>query len=106
VRIGNASVTTINQLFCDAQHSRRAGAGVSEIHATREASKQGARAPETGRSQMRVLLLAACVATLVIAGWSNYSTVADAKLRGDFTINPSAMMATTGQLPVEQYEAF
>ena len=67
---------------------------------------KAAHAPETGRSQMRVVLLAACLATLVIAGWSNYSTVADAKLRGDFTINPTAMMATTGQLPVEQYEAF
>jgi hypothetical protein len=55
---------------------------------------------------MRILLVAACLATLVIAGWSNYSTVADTKLRGDFTINPTAMMATTGQLPVEQYEAF
>ena len=46
---------------------------------------------------MRILLVAACLATLVIASWSNYSTVADAKLRGDFTINPTAaMMATTG----------
>ena len=55
---------------------------------------------------MRILLVAACLATLVIAGWSNDSAVADAKLRGDFTINPTAMMATTGQLPVEQYDAF
>jgi len=55
---------------------------------------------------MRILLVAACLATLVIAGWSNDSAVADAKLRGDFTINPTAMMATSGQLPVEQYDAF
>ena len=55
---------------------------------------------------MRILLVAACLATLVIAAWSNYSAVADAKLRGDFTINPTAMMATTGQLPVERYPAF
>ena len=55
---------------------------------------------------MRILLIAACLATLVIAGWSNYSTVAAAKLRGDFTINPTSMMAATGQLPAEQYQAF
>jgi len=55
---------------------------------------------------MRILLVAACLATLVFAGWSNYSAVAEAKLRGDFTINPTAMMATSGQLPVEQYDAF
>jgi hypothetical protein len=55
---------------------------------------------------MRILLLTACLATLIIAAWSNYSSVADAKLRGDFTINPTSLIANTGQLPVQQYDAF
>jgi hypothetical protein len=55
---------------------------------------------------MRILLVAACLAALVISAWSNYTSVADAKLRGDFTVNPTSLMATTGHLPVEQYDAF
>jgi hypothetical protein len=43
---------------------------------------------------------------LVISAWSNYSTVADAKLRGDFTINPTSLMTSTGHLPAQQYDAF
>jgi hypothetical protein len=55
---------------------------------------------------MRILLVTACLIALIISAWSNYSTVADAKLRGDFTINPTSLMTNTGQLPVQQYDAF
>jgi hypothetical protein len=55
---------------------------------------------------MRILLVTVCLAALIVAAWSNYSTVADAKLSGDFTINPTSMTANTGQLPVQQYDAF
>ena len=55
---------------------------------------------------MRILLVTACLTTLIIAAWSNYSSVADARLRGDFTINPTSLVTNTGQLPVQQYEAF
>ncbi len=37
---------------------------------------------------MRILLVTACLIALVISAWSNYSSVADAKLRGDFTDQP------------------
>ena len=55
---------------------------------------------------MRILLVTACLTAFIIAAWSNYSTVADAKLRGDFTINPTSLMANIGQLHVQQYDAF
>ena len=37
---------------------------------------------------MRILLVTACLIALVISAWSNYSSVADAKLRGDFPDQP------------------
>ena len=42
---------------------------------------------------MRILLVTACLIALVISGWSNYSSVADAKLRGDFPVNPTTQMS-------------
>ena len=48
---------------------------------------------------MRILLVTACLIALVISAWSNYSTVADAKLRGDFTVKPTSLMTSTGHLP-------
>jgi hypothetical protein len=44
---------------------------------------------------MRILLVTACLIALVISAWSNYSSVADAKLRGDFTVNPTSQMSST-----------
>ena len=55
---------------------------------------------------MRILLVVACLLALVFSAWSNYSTVADAKLRGDFTVNPTSVMTNAGNLPVEHYNAF
>jgi hypothetical protein len=34
---------------------------------------------------------------LVISAWSNYSSVADAKLRGDFPVNPATQMSFTNR---------
>ena len=48
-----------------------------------------------GRCQMRMLLVTACLIALVISAWSNYSSVADAKLRGDFPVNPTSQMSST-----------
>jgi hypothetical protein len=50
-----------------------------------------------GRCQMRILLVTACLIALVISGWSNYSSVADAKLRGDFPVNPASQMSSTNR---------
>jgi hypothetical protein len=44
---------------------------------------------------MRMLLVTACLIALVISAWSNYSSVADAKLRGDFPVNPTSQMSST-----------
>lgn len=55
---------------------------------------------------MRILLITACLIALVISAWSNYSSVAAAKLRGDITINPTVLMTAAGQLPVEYCDAF
>jgi len=43
---------------------------------------------------MRMLLVTACLIALVISAWSNYSSVADAKLRGDLPVNPTSMSST------------
>ena len=48
---------------------------------------------------MRILLVTACLIALVISAWSNYSSVADAKLRGDFTVKPTSLTSTGHQLP-------
>jgi hypothetical protein len=50
-----------------------------------------------GRCQMRILLVTACLIALVISAWSNYSSVADAKLRGDFPVNPATQMSFTNR---------
>jgi len=50
-----------------------------------------------GRCQMRILLVTACLIALVISAWSNYSSVADAKLRGDFPANPASQISSTNQ---------
>ena len=44
---------------------------------------------------MSILLVTACLIALVISGWSNYSSVADAKLRGDFPVHPANQMSST-----------
>jgi hypothetical protein len=46
---------------------------------------------------MRILLVTACLIALVISAWSNYSSVADAKLRGDFPVNPATQMSFTNR---------
>jgi hypothetical protein len=46
---------------------------------------------------MRILLVTACLIALVISAWSNYSSVADAKLRGDFPANPASQISSTNQ---------
>ena len=43
---------------------------------------------------MRMLLVTACLIALVISAWSNYSSVADAKLRGDFPVTPTSISST------------
>jgi hypothetical protein len=43
---------------------------------------------------MRILLVTACLIALVISAWSNYSSVADAKLRGDFTVKQMSLTST------------
>jgi hypothetical protein len=48
-----------------------------------------------GRCQMRILLVTACLIALIISAWSNYSSVADAKLRGDFPANPASQISST-----------
>ena len=48
---------------------------------------------------MRMLLVTACLIALVISAWSNYSSVADAKLRGDFQTNPTGQMSSTSHQP-------
>jgi hypothetical protein len=58
-----------------------------------------------GRRQMRILLVTACLIALVISAWSNYSSVADAKLRGDFTVKPTSL-TSTGHQPLAQHDAF
>lgn len=54
---------------------------------------------------MRILLVTACLIALVISAWSNYSSVADAKLRGDFTVKPTSL-TSTGHQPLAQHGAF
>ena len=44
---------------------------------------------------MRMLLVTACLIALVISAWSNYSSVADAKLRGDVPVSPTSQMSST-----------
>ena len=54
---------------------------------------------------MRILLVTACLIALVISAWSNYSSVADAKLRGDFPANASGQMSSTNHIPKKKQEA-
>lgn len=55
---------------------------------------------------MRILLVTACLIALVISAWSNYSSVADAKLRGDFPANSTGQMSSTNHFPEQKPGAF
>jgi len=54
---------------------------------------------------MRIVLVVACAATFVFSAWSNTPTAADAQQAGATVMNPLSMMATAGNMPVEQYDA-
>jgi hypothetical protein len=55
---------------------------------------------------MRVILAIAVAAAFVTAAWWAHPTFADAKTAGAVSMDPTAMMMTTTQLPSQTYTAF
>jgi hypothetical protein len=55
---------------------------------------------------MRVILAIAVAAAFAVGAWWTHPTFADAKAAGSVSIDPTAMMMTTTQLPSQAYIAF
>src|SRR4029079_16902889 len=83
-------------------------ARIDDAHMVRPENAKGSEfdrlCSRKGRCQMRMLLVTACLIALVISAWSNYSSVADAKLRGDFPVNPTSQMSSTHRWSVARQQ--
>jgi hypothetical protein len=55
---------------------------------------------------MRITLAITILATLALAAWWNYPTLAGSKQGPASSIDPLYMMTTVTELPAQQYEAF
>ena len=93
--IGTSDIySSANRFFVTTSTAR-----IDDAHIFRPENAKGSEydrlCSRKGRCQMRMLLVTACLIALVISAWSNYSSVADAKLRGDVPVSPTSQMSST-----------
>lgn len=55
---------------------------------------------------MRITLAVTIAATLALAAWWNYPTLAGSKQTSAVSIDPFHMMTTVTELPAQQYDAY